>query len=203
MDFRQRKGRSEPHQGHVQTEDEAKAAWKRCWESADVPINWSPSSAFPFSKVQLPVAQHVAGHHDNRVFLTFSHGQIGQGRRCRYRRHLPALRQGRRKGIFHPMRGTYPLLHIAPAVRRSIPGTTGRRLGRPTIFQHRDHHARCRAGDRHSGRQVLFLEDQCGVIGCELLVPEGATPPLWFLGGTWQRCRSSHVRRSACRQSSN
>ncbi len=43
VDFHQRKGRAEPHEGHVQTEDEAKAAWKRCWESADVPIRWPPT----------------------------------------------------------------------------------------------------------------------------------------------------------------
>ena len=47
VEFHQRKGRAEPHQGHVLTEDEAKAAWKRCWESADVPIRWPPSLAKP------------------------------------------------------------------------------------------------------------------------------------------------------------
>ena len=47
VDFHQRQGRAEPHQGHVLTEDEAKAAWKRCWESADVPIRWPPSLAKP------------------------------------------------------------------------------------------------------------------------------------------------------------
>ena len=31
VEFHQRKGRAEPHQGHVLTEDEAKAQWKRCW----------------------------------------------------------------------------------------------------------------------------------------------------------------------------
>ena len=45
VEFHQRKGRAEPHQGHVLTEEEAKAAWKRCWESADVPIRWPPSLA--------------------------------------------------------------------------------------------------------------------------------------------------------------
>jgi len=43
VEFHQRKGRAEPHQGHVVTEDEARAAFKHYWESADVPINWPPS----------------------------------------------------------------------------------------------------------------------------------------------------------------
>jgi hypothetical protein len=42
VEFHQRAGRTEPHQGHCATEDEAKAAWKRCWQSADVPVKWPP-----------------------------------------------------------------------------------------------------------------------------------------------------------------
>jgi hypothetical protein len=40
--FFQRRGRTPPHQDYAGTEDEAKSAWKRCWESADVPIRWPP-----------------------------------------------------------------------------------------------------------------------------------------------------------------
>ena len=40
IDYFQRKGRSKPHQGQVDTLERAKAAWRRCWDSADVPINW-------------------------------------------------------------------------------------------------------------------------------------------------------------------
>src|SRR5688500_17716517 len=31
----QRRGRAEPHQGQVGTLEEAKAAWRNCWDSAD------------------------------------------------------------------------------------------------------------------------------------------------------------------------
>jgi hypothetical protein len=37
VDFFHRQGRAEPHQGQVDTLDEAKAAWRKCWDSADVP----------------------------------------------------------------------------------------------------------------------------------------------------------------------
>ena len=36
----QRQGRAEPHQGHAETLDQATAAWRKCWDSADTPINW-------------------------------------------------------------------------------------------------------------------------------------------------------------------
>ena len=32
-----------PHQGPASTLNEAKAAWRKCWDSADVPIHWPPS----------------------------------------------------------------------------------------------------------------------------------------------------------------
>lgn len=41
--FFQRQGRAEPHQGHAETLNEATAAWRKCWDSADVPIHWPPS----------------------------------------------------------------------------------------------------------------------------------------------------------------
>ena len=43
VQFHQRAGRAAPHQGRCDTLDEAKAAWRKCWDSADVPINWPPS----------------------------------------------------------------------------------------------------------------------------------------------------------------
>ena len=43
IDLFQRAGRAEPHQGHAATEDEARAKWKRCWETGDVPVRWPPS----------------------------------------------------------------------------------------------------------------------------------------------------------------
>jgi hypothetical protein len=39
----QRRGRAAPHQGHGATLEEATAAWRNCWDSADVPIHWPPS----------------------------------------------------------------------------------------------------------------------------------------------------------------
>ena len=42
VEFHQRKGRTAPHDGHAPNLDAAKAAWKRCWESADVPVSWGP-----------------------------------------------------------------------------------------------------------------------------------------------------------------
>jgi hypothetical protein len=41
--FQQRDGRAAPHQGYVADFQTAKASWKRCWESADVPIEWPPA----------------------------------------------------------------------------------------------------------------------------------------------------------------
>jgi hypothetical protein len=40
LEVRQRPGRAEPYHGQLDTLEEAKAAWRKCWESADVPINW-------------------------------------------------------------------------------------------------------------------------------------------------------------------
>ena len=47
VEFHQRTGRAEPHQGNAATEAEAKAAWRRCWNSADVPIRWPPALTLP------------------------------------------------------------------------------------------------------------------------------------------------------------
>jgi hypothetical protein len=41
VDFFHRKGRAAPHQDYVASEAEAKAAWRRCWDSAAT----SPSAA--------------------------------------------------------------------------------------------------------------------------------------------------------------
>ena len=43
VEFHQTQGRATPHNGQVETLEEAKAAWRKCWDSADVPINWPPS----------------------------------------------------------------------------------------------------------------------------------------------------------------
>ena len=43
VEHHQRRGRAGPHQGRCDSLDEAKAAWRKCWDSADVPINWPPS----------------------------------------------------------------------------------------------------------------------------------------------------------------
>jgi len=43
VEFHQRPGRSQPHQGICEGEAAAKEAWCKCWESADVPIRWPPS----------------------------------------------------------------------------------------------------------------------------------------------------------------
>ena len=40
VEFHQRKGRAEPHQGNAASFEEATVAWKLCWTSADVPIKW-------------------------------------------------------------------------------------------------------------------------------------------------------------------
>jgi hypothetical protein len=49
VQFHQCDGRDEPHDGYAATEQEAKFAWKRCWESADVPINWPPALQQPLN----------------------------------------------------------------------------------------------------------------------------------------------------------
>lgn len=43
VEHHQRRGRAEPHQGRCETLDEAKAAWRGCWDSAVTPIHWPPS----------------------------------------------------------------------------------------------------------------------------------------------------------------
>ena len=43
VEFHQRKGRAAPHDGYAADFEAAKAAWKRCWESGNPPINWPPS----------------------------------------------------------------------------------------------------------------------------------------------------------------
>ena len=42
VEFFQRQGRTPPHQGVVANRESAMAAFKRCWESADIPIRKSP-----------------------------------------------------------------------------------------------------------------------------------------------------------------
>ena len=43
VEHHQRKGRAEPHQGRCDSLDEAKAAWRRCWDSTGTPIHWPPA----------------------------------------------------------------------------------------------------------------------------------------------------------------
>jgi hypothetical protein len=43
VESHQRYYRVPPHQGHCEDFESAKAAWKRCWESGDVPIQWPPA----------------------------------------------------------------------------------------------------------------------------------------------------------------
>ena len=43
VEHHQRAGRAAPQQGRCDSLDEAKAAWRRCWDSADTPIHWPPS----------------------------------------------------------------------------------------------------------------------------------------------------------------
>jgi hypothetical protein len=45
VELQQRMGRPGPHHGQVDTLDEARAAWRKCWESARVEINWPPLKA--------------------------------------------------------------------------------------------------------------------------------------------------------------
>ena len=42
VEFHRRKGRTPPHQGIVADRVSAMAAFKRCWESADIPIRKPP-----------------------------------------------------------------------------------------------------------------------------------------------------------------
>ena len=43
VEYHQRQGRAAPGQGQCDKLDEAKAAWRKCWDSADAPIHWPPS----------------------------------------------------------------------------------------------------------------------------------------------------------------
>ena len=43
IEFHQRPGRAFPHWGTADTLEDAMAALKACWESADVPIKWPPA----------------------------------------------------------------------------------------------------------------------------------------------------------------
>ena len=43
VEFHQTFGRVEPHDGLAADFESAKAAWKRCWDSACPPINWPPA----------------------------------------------------------------------------------------------------------------------------------------------------------------
>jgi hypothetical protein len=45
VEFHQAKGRVVPFFGQVDTLEAAKAACRKCWDSADVPIRWPPSMA--------------------------------------------------------------------------------------------------------------------------------------------------------------
>jgi hypothetical protein len=42
VEIDQRAGRTPPHEGYEVDELAAMRAWKRCWQSADVPVNWPP-----------------------------------------------------------------------------------------------------------------------------------------------------------------
>ena len=43
VEFQQRTGRAPPHQGYAADLEAASRAWKRCWGSADVAIDWPPT----------------------------------------------------------------------------------------------------------------------------------------------------------------
>ena len=43
VEFHQRRGRTEPHQGQADDLEAAKAAWRKCWDSAETPIHWPPA----------------------------------------------------------------------------------------------------------------------------------------------------------------
>ncbi len=42
VEFHQREGRTPPHQGITTDRESAMAAFKRCWESADIPVRKPP-----------------------------------------------------------------------------------------------------------------------------------------------------------------
>jgi hypothetical protein len=43
VEFHQREGRPAPHQGRSETLSAAMAAFRACWDSADVPVRWTPA----------------------------------------------------------------------------------------------------------------------------------------------------------------
>ena len=43
VEFHQAQGRALPFYGQVDTFEEAKTAWHKCWDSADIPIRWPPN----------------------------------------------------------------------------------------------------------------------------------------------------------------
>ena len=47
VEYHQRKGRTEPHQGFAGDREAAMVAFKACWDSADVPIHWPPGWRLP------------------------------------------------------------------------------------------------------------------------------------------------------------
>jgi hypothetical protein len=47
VEFHQAQGRSKPWYGYAADFEVAKEAWKRCWESAEVPIDWPPALKRP------------------------------------------------------------------------------------------------------------------------------------------------------------
>ena len=56
VEYHQRQGRAAPGQGQCGTLDEAKAAWRRCWDSADTPDTLAAVDApgvFPVTRLRL------------------------------------------------------------------------------------------------------------------------------------------------------
>ena len=47
VEFHQAQGRAKPWDGQVETLEEAEAAWRKCWDSADLPIRWPPALRRP------------------------------------------------------------------------------------------------------------------------------------------------------------
>lgn len=40
VEFHQRAGRKEPYQGYERSYEEAKEAWRKCWDSGNVLVKW-------------------------------------------------------------------------------------------------------------------------------------------------------------------
>ena len=47
VEFHHRQGRTPPHDGQEENIERAEIAWRRCWDSADMPIHWPPSMRRP------------------------------------------------------------------------------------------------------------------------------------------------------------